>query len=83
MRLIFRRSNLMTPRQRPSMNRGAPVIPFPGTRAVRPPSTPLRNPGPAGGDSARPARPAATDKEKGAGDLSDMEIPTFIRRQMD
>jgi cell division protein FtsZ len=66
-----------------SMGRGAPVIPFPGTRAVRPPATPLRNPGTASGESARPARPAATDKEKGAGDLSDMEIPTFIRRQMD
>jgi hypothetical protein len=65
------------------MGRGAPVIPFPGTRAVRPPATPLRNPGTASGESARPARPAATDKEKGAGDLSDMEIPTFIRRQMD
>jgi cell division protein FtsZ len=65
-----------------SLGRGAPVIPFPGTRAVRPPSTPLRNTGSAG-DQSRPQRPAATDKEKGSGDLSDMEIPTFIRRQMD
>ena len=65
------------------LGRGAPVIPFPGTRAVRPPAMPLRGAGTGSGEQARPPRPAANDKEKGSGDLSDMEIPTFIRRQMD
>ena len=62
--------------------KGSPVIPFPGTRPSR-----------VGG--ALPARPAndipraprtpAPPGQPGGGsqDLSDMEIPTFIRRQMD
>jgi cell division protein FtsZ len=56
--------------------KGSPVIPFPANRPVRVSSSPTR---PA--DPPRPSRPAP---EKGATqDLSDMEIPTFIRRQMD
>jgi hypothetical protein len=62
-------------------SKGAPVIPFPSARqragGVRP----------AGGLSPDVRRlpgplPGLADKA-GAQDLSDMEIPTFIRRQMD
>lgn len=67
--------------------KGAPVIPFPGTRAVRGGSAPLR---PANtGETLRrvtPIGPTSSSPEKadrGEQDLSDMEIPTFIRRQMD
>ncbi|MDB4900248.1 MAG: ftsZ, partial [Gemmatimonadetes bacterium] len=63
--------------------KGAPVIPFPGSRPTR-----------VGGGSV-PARPAndipraprtpvtPPPPSGGSQDLSDMEIPTFIRRQMD
>jgi cell division protein FtsZ len=55
--------------------KSSPVIPFPNrparvTGAAAPPRA----------DAPRPARPST---EKGSQDLSDMEIPTFIRRQMD
>jgi cell division protein FtsZ len=56
---------------------GAPVIPFPGNRPARV-------------TGASPAAPRANEPprvrpqiDKGSQDLSDMEIPTFIRRQMD
>jgi cell division protein FtsZ len=68
-----------------SIPKGAPVIPFP--------SRPSRLPG--GGTippnvrpnadiprAPRPSSPPATPSG-GSQDLSDMEIPTFIRRQMD
>jgi cell division protein FtsZ len=68
--------------------KGSPIIPFPGARGVRPvPFT--RSAGTNAADAARAPRPASVEKEKGkdrdkvANDLSDMEIPTFIRRQMD
>jgi cell division protein FtsZ len=63
--------------------KGSPVIPFPANRPARvlggqagltPPTRPA--------DVARPAKPA-TEKGNASQDLSDMEIPTFIRRQMD
>jgi cell division protein FtsZ len=62
----------------PVVAKGSPVIPFPGNRPVRNgtiarPSTP---------DAARP-RPQGGERSSGSQDLSDMEIPTFIRRQMD
>jgi len=50
-----------------------PVIPFPNTRPARVTGPVSRNPEPPRGN--RPTN------EKG--DLNDMEIPTFIRRQMD
>ena len=58
-----------------ALPKGSPVIPFPANRPARvghgtPPRT----------EAPRPPRPAP---EKGSQDLSDMEIPTFIRRQMD
>jgi cell division protein FtsZ len=62
--------------------KGAPVIPFPGRRPSRV----------GGGIPARPAndiprapRSPVPPSQPGGGsqDLSDMEIPTFIRRQMD
>ncbi len=59
--------------------RGAPVIPFPATRPPARPSAPAR---PAYGEVRRPAAPGAPT-DRNAQDLSDMEIPTFIRRQMD
>jgi cell division protein FtsZ len=63
--------------------KGAPVIPFPGTRPAR-----------VGGgipqqrtsaEVPRPPRAPTVTPPQGTGsqDLSDMEIPTFIRRQMD
>ncbi|HEX8724745.1 MAG TPA: cell division protein FtsZ [Gemmatimonadaceae bacterium] len=63
--------------------KGAPVIPFPSARSVRPGAAPMRAPGGTPAEQPRTARPAASDREKGPGDLNDMEIPTFIRRQMD
>ncbi|NUQ21367.1 MAG: cell division protein FtsZ, partial [Gemmatimonadaceae bacterium] len=61
--------------------KGAPVIPFPGNRPQRAvPVTPRSTPSsdiPRRGSAPTPAQPHASQ------DLSDMEIPTFIRRQMD
>jgi cell division protein FtsZ len=62
--------------------KGAPVIPFPGSRPARVGgSVPAR---PAT-DIPRAPRTPAPPVQPGGGsqDLSDMEIPTFIRRQMD
>jgi cell division protein FtsZ len=56
------------------MPKGSPVIPFPGNRPARVITTTPRP------ETPRPPRPAP---DKGSQDLSDMEIPTFIRRQMD
>ena len=62
--------------------KGAPVIPFPSQRQQRG----------AGGSGARPAAagdvrripaPPNAPGEKSPPDLTDMDIPTFIRRQMD
>jgi cell division protein FtsZ len=62
---------------------GSPVIPFPvtnrPTRATGMSIPPVAPNGPRGVDIAR-NRPVV---ERGSQDLSDMEIPTFIRRQMD
>jgi cell division protein FtsZ len=62
--------------------KGAPVIPFPGTRPSRVGGTmPAR---PATDIPRAPRTPAPPSQPSGgSGDLSDMEIPTFIRRQMD
>jgi cell division protein FtsZ len=67
-----------TSEQQPVLAKGSPVIPFP---ANRPPRTgTIARPG-AQTDAARP-RPTG-ERNTGSQDLSDMEIPTFIRRQMD
>ncbi len=59
-------------------NSMTPVIPFPAQRQQRTVSAAQRN----AGDVRRPsAPPPAADRT--SQDLSDMEIPTFIRRQMD
>ena len=64
-----------------SVVKGAPVIPFPGNRSARVGSTPFR---PAMDIPRVPRAPAQpTQQGGGSQDLSDMEIPTFIRRQMD
>jgi cell division protein FtsZ len=63
----------------PMAPKGAPVIPFP---AQRPPRTPLQTPRPVVNDGSQ-RRPGQPGEGRGAQDLSDMEIPTFIRRQMD
>jgi cell division protein FtsZ len=62
--------------------KGAPVIPFPGTRPARVGgSIPAR---PANDIPRAPRSPAPPSQPSGGSqDLSDMEIPTFIRRQMD
>jgi cell division protein FtsZ len=62
----------------PVVAKGSPVIPFPGNRPVRN-GTVAR---PSSPDAARP-RPQGRERSSGSQDLSDMEIPTFIRRQMD
>jgi cell division protein FtsZ len=59
--------------------KGSPVIPFPGNRPAR--VSGVGNGRTSGSEIVRPARSAPLDK--GTQDLSDMEIPTFIRRQMD
>jgi cell division protein FtsZ len=63
--------------------KGAPVIPFPihnrPSRVSGMSSPPPAANNPRGIDIAR-NRPVV---ERGSQDLSDMEIPTFIRRQMD
>jgi len=51
---------------------GAPVLPFPANR-------PMRSPAAGKPSSVQPPAP----RERSSQDLSDMEIPTFIRRQMD
>ena len=57
---------------------GAPVIPFPAQRPARTMSaTPVSRP------AAPDARRAPAQPDRSGQDLSDMEIPTFIRRQMD
>ena len=65
-----------------SIPKGAPVIPFPnragrvgGTIPIRPNNDIPR--------ATRPPAPPAQPPSSGSQDLSDMEIPTFIRRQMD
>jgi len=65
--------------------KGAPVIPFPGSRPARvsgttqPPVARPNNDLPRAPRAPLPTPPQGT----GSQDLSDMEIPTFIRRQMD
>jgi cell division protein FtsZ len=65
-----------------TMPKGAPVIPFPN-RGGRVGGTTI--PARQNNDIPRVTRPPATPPTPSAGsqDLSDMEIPTFIRRQMD
>jgi cell division protein FtsZ len=61
-----------------SQQKGSPVIPFPANR-----------PSKVGGTNSAAPRPiekvdrSAPKTDRGSQDLSDMEIPTFIRRQMD
>jgi cell division protein FtsZ len=67
---------------------GSPVIPFPANRPSRVGGTVPRPSAPTlGAQSPDAARPRQTGSERSSGggsqDLSDMEIPTFIRRQMD
>ena len=59
------------------LNPATPVIPFPGARPTRPASSTMRTPPQS--RTPQPGQPA----EKASQDLNDMEIPTFIRRQMD
>jgi cell division protein FtsZ len=70
---------------------GAPVIPLHGGRTVRPPAsiqpavTPRQTQTPVMDIPRRvtPIGPASSSNDGRDQDLSDMEIPTFIRRQMD
>ena len=55
--------------------RGAPVIPLPVQRQARAAALPPNAPPTSDPPTLRPPRPGA--------DVNDMEIPTFIRRQMD
>jgi cell division protein FtsZ len=56
--------------------KGSPVIPFPANRPSRVTGATVNRPT----DAPRTPRPPT---DKGSQDLNDMEIPTFIRRQMD
>jgi cell division protein FtsZ len=56
--------------------KGSPVIPFPANRPTRVTGAAINRPT----DAPRAPR---TQTDKGSQDLNDMEIPTFIRRQMD
>jgi cell division protein FtsZ len=80
----------------PSGTRGSPILPFPAPRAARgataqpPAAAPAVRISPAsdiarrlGQNAQQPGTAAEKGKESGREDLSDMEIPTFIRRQMD
>ena len=59
--------------------RGVPVIPLPVQRQARAAALPARPPLPAD----RPAERPPAKQARAADELKDMEIPTFIRRQMD
>lgn len=73
--------------------RGAPVIPIHGGRTTRPTGTPLPgnttgrpsvpNAMPDISPRVTPFNPQSSPNDGRDQDLSDMEIPTFIRRQMD
>jgi cell division protein FtsZ len=64
----------------PAPGKSSPVIPFPANRPSRISTSGMPN----GRGSAEPTRPSrGAPLDKGTQDLSDMEIPTFIRRQMD
>jgi cell division protein FtsZ len=70
--------------------KGPPVIPFPGAqRTLRPPTPPAVRGGSGSGAPDIPrqtpgvAPPRPGPVERSSGDINDMEIPTFIRRQMD
>jgi cell division protein FtsZ len=65
----------------PIVQTKTPVLPFPAQRQVRTGLTPPR--GTSGSEPPRrPTASPAPERQNGQ-DLSDMEIPTFIRRQMD
>jgi len=69
--------------------RGAPVIPFPAPRVSRGGGPPATRITPASdiarrlGQTAQQPPAGEKSREGAKDDLSDMEIPTFIRRQMD
>ena len=73
----------------PSAPRGAPVLPFPAPRVARGGAPPATRITPASdiarrlGQTAQQPPHGEKPKENAKDDLSDMEIPTFIRRQMD
>jgi len=80
-----------SPAQQPAPMRGAPVIPLHAGRTVRPPvgAPPMAAPRPIQGNNGdlgrrvTPLNPASSPNDGRDQELSDMEIPTFIRRQMD
>jgi len=66
------------------MGKGPPVIPFPSARQQRVAGGIGGRPNVAADVRRLPTQPPVNgDKTAGVQDLSDMEIPTFIRRQMD
>ena len=66
--------------QQPVLAKNSPVIPFPANRPART-GTIARPGGSASPDATRPRQTG--ERNTGSQDLNDMEIPTFIRRQMD
>jgi cell division protein FtsZ len=66
---------ISTPAQPVTAPKGSPVIPFPANRPARVTGAAPRTP--------EQSRVTRTPPDKSTQDLSDMEIPTFIRRQMD
>ena len=64
--------------------KSSPVIPFPANRPARVSGATVGiGRTTTTGEHPRATRPATPRVDKGSQDLSDMEIPTFIRRQMD
>jgi cell division protein FtsZ len=65
--------------QPPVLAKGSPVIPFPANRPAR--TGTIARPGSPSPDAGKSRQ--SGERNNGSQDLSDMEIPTFIRRQMD
>ncbi|MEO7086997.1 MAG: cell division protein FtsZ [Gemmatimonadaceae bacterium] len=66
-----------------SIPKGSPVIPFPTSRPARVTGTMPRTTDQSPARTTDQSPPRTTRPDKGSQDVSDMEIPTFIRRQMD
>ena len=80
----FAKSHVMVPGSQHRGVGGTPVIPIDGGRARPVIGSAFPASGGAGGAApARRAVPQSSPERRPGGDLDDLEIPTFIRRQMD
>ena len=83
----FARAHSVTPGQRAGAAAGTPVIPIDGgrSRPVIGSAYPIPGAAASGGGAAPARRPAQqpAPERRPIADVDDLEIPTFIRRQMD